>query len=70
MGGCAIADRVAAGGYARGYIAVGDSVNGILEFTIKDNIKNFNVPEFKNAVLDQYPDTWRFILDLYLMLLN
>ena len=70
LGGSAIAQRVAAGGYANAYIAVGDSVNGVLEFFIKDGVPDFNAEAFRQAVIEKYPDTWKWILDLFMLLLK
>lgn len=70
LGGSAIAQRVAAGGYANAYIALGDSVNGVLEFLIKDGVPDFNIEDFRQAVIEKYPETWKWILDLFMVMLK
>lgn len=71
IGGCALADKIALGGYASGHIAVGDAVKGTVEFLTKNNkFSDINGSDLKQAILDQYPDTWKWISDLFTSLVG
>ena len=62
LGGCAAASRVAAGGAARGVIAIGDQVRGTVEFPLKNGVSSV---EIRQAILDKFPGTWKWLVRLY-----
>lgn len=57
VGGYSIGKYVSIGGYANGHIAVGKHVNGTI-ILVKPTSS-----ELRNVILDNYPNTWRFVLD-------
>lgn len=57
VGGYSIGKYVSIGGYANGHIAVGKHVNGTI--ILAKPTSN----ELRNVILDNYPNTWRFVLD-------
>ncbi len=65
LGGCAIASQIALGGYAQGYIAIGDIVSGqhIL------HIEGVVTPEIKIKIYDliikELPNTPLFIINMF-----
>ena len=62
LGGCAAASRVAAGGAARGVIAIGDQVRGTVAFPLKNGVSSV---EIRQAILDKFPGTWKWLVRLY-----
>ena len=54
--------RVAAGGAARGVIAIGDQVRGTVEFPLKNGVSSV---EIRQAILDKFPGTWKWLVRLY-----
>lgn len=62
IGGCAIASKIAAGGYANAPIAIGDNTVGQITFSIHQHISS---DEIRNAILQKYPHTWNFIIDIF-----
>jgi transcriptional regulator with XRE-family HTH domain len=71
IGGCALAEKIALGGYASGHIAAGESVKGTVEFLTKNHkFSDINGTELKQAILDKYPDTWKWIVDLFTSLVG
>ncbi|MBI9104675.1 MAG: helix-turn-helix transcriptional regulator [Spirochaetales bacterium] len=64
FGGCAVARDIAMGGYAEGYIAVGEQVKGVVEFTTGPNFYDFNKREFLQAAEDSFPEMNRFVSGL------
>lgn len=62
LGGCAIASRIAAGGYAQAPIAIGDKAAGDIVFDIHGA---FTSGEVREAILQKFPDTWTFLADLF-----
>lgn len=62
LGGCAIASKIAKGGYASAKIAIGDKADGDIIFDIH---KNGQSEAIKNAIITEFPNTWRFIVNLF-----
>lgn len=62
IGGAAFASNVALGGYAHAPIAIGDKTSGDVTFNINQAISQ---NEISNAILQKYPHTWKFIVDLF-----
>ena len=56
------ASRVAAGGAARGVIAIGDQVRGTVAFPLKNGVSSV---EIRQAILDKFPGTWKWLVRLY-----
>lgn len=65
LGGCAIASKIALGGYAKGFVAIGDKTNGSYTWHVKDSIP----PEVRQEILDviqrELPNTPKFIVNLF-----
>ena len=64
MGGCAIASKIAFGGYADGFIAIGDRVHGEYTWCIKNGFTPEMREEVYLTVLRELPHTPKFILNL------
>lgn len=64
MGGCAIASKIAFGGYANGFIAIGDKVHGEYTWCIKNGFTPEMREEVYRTVLRELPNTPNFILNL------
>lgn len=64
LGGVAIASNIAEGGIARGYIAIGDNTYGNVTFDI-NNITNATKIEIENAILTKFPNTYKWIVELF-----
>ena len=62
LGGCAIASQIAAGGFAWGPVAIGEQVKGLCGFSISDQVTS---GEIRTEILRRFPDTWKWIVDLY-----
>lgn len=62
LGGCAIAGKIAKGGYAGAKIAIGDKADGDIIFDIH---KSGQSEAIKNAIMTEFPGTWRFIVNLF-----
>lgn len=62
IGGGAVAAKIAMGGYAQAPIAIGDAVNGEITFYTGEPI---SAQQVKAVILDQYPQTWQVIVDLF-----
>ena len=65
IGGGAFASRVAAGGWACGPVAIGEQTRGLvcLEWS-----QRFEPEVIRQAILTQFPGTWKIILNLFSML--
>ena len=67
LGGCAIASRIAAGGYAQAPIAIGDKTVGDIVFDIHGTSAGHEVRE---AILQKFPGTWTFLVDIFSQILS
>ncbi len=70
VGGCAVAAKIALGGYASAHIAVGDVTSGEYCFkTVSDSMRlaDADVSELRNVIMREFPDTLRFIRELFCM---
>lgn len=65
IGGCAIAHKIALGGYASGHIAIGDKAKGVITFIIENNSLNGTSTEVRNAILKDFPNTFKWIVNLF-----
>ncbi len=65
VGGAAMALKIAAGGYASAPVAIGDSVRGQYIFDINDQLYS---NEIRNAILNKFPETRNFIVELFSMI--
>lgn len=65
FGGSAIARNIAYGGYASGHIAIGDEARGAICFITKDGNANFTSEDIRNAILKEFPRTWKVIVSLF-----
>lgn len=65
LGGAAIAKNIAYGGYASGHIAIGDEARGVICFITKGGHKTFTPEDVKNAILQEFPETWKVIVSLF-----
>ncbi len=65
MGGCAIASKIAFGGYARGFIAIGDKVSGTYTWHIKDGIPESMREEIYKIICRELPNTPKFIVNIF-----
>lgn len=63
IGGVAIARDIAIGGFASGYIAAGESVKGIIQFS-SDSYDQISLSAFRSTIIETFPDINRRILDL------
>ena len=65
IGGGAFASRVAAGGWACGPVAIGEQTRGLvcLEWS-----QGFESEAVRQAILTQFPGTWKIILNLFSLL--
>lgn len=70
MGGGAFAKNIAVGGYASGHIAIGSHTNGAVRFFTKDGINMFTADEVKFAILNEFPNTFKIIADLFYKLFS
>lgn len=68
VGGCAVAYKIALGGYASAHIAIGDITNGEFCFkTASESMKllNNDVSELRNTIIQEFPETLKFIRELF-----
>lgn len=65
MGGCAIGSKIAFGGYAQGYIAVGDKAVGNHAFNITGDIPQTVKNEITRIISEELPSTPQFIVNLF-----
>jgi transcriptional regulator with XRE-family HTH domain len=65
MGGCAIASKIAFGGYADGFIAIGDEVRGEYTWHIEQGLTPEIKEEIYQTILRELPNTPKFILNLF-----
>ena len=61
-GGCALAARIAVGGYANAHIAIGGAADGAFVFTEKGAAA---CEEIRQTILREYPRTWKFLIRLF-----
>lgn len=60
-GGCALAAKIAAGGYAHAPIAMGDQGSGGMFFDMHTALPD----AVRSAILTRFPGTWKWIADLF-----
>lgn len=65
MGGCAIASKIAFGGYANGFVAIGDKVTGEYTWCIKQGFSPEMKEEVYQTILRELPNTPKFILNFF-----
>lgn len=65
IGGTAFAKHIAFGGYASGHIAIGEQVKGTITFIREHGIRTFDSVDVKNAILKEFPNTWRIIVSIF-----
>ena len=65
MGGLALGQQIACGGYASAPVAIGDQVDGAAEFYIKNGLPQFSPEEVRQAIISRFPNTWKVIVDLF-----
>lgn len=70
IGGAAIALNIGAGGYASGHVAIGNKVNGMVEFISDNNFSDIGSSEIRNAIINELPKTPPIIVDLFSSLGN
>ena len=67
LGALSVASRVAVGDSAYAPIAVGRKVKGVFEFIDTSTARDFSSvsgQEVKQVILEQYPDTWDWVVEL------
>ena len=65
MGGCAIASKIAFGGYARGFIAIGDKTSGTYTWHVTDSIPEQVKQEIYRTIQRELPNTPKFIAEFF-----
>ncbi|MDD5935628.1 MAG: helix-turn-helix transcriptional regulator [Clostridiales bacterium] len=66
FGGCAIASNIGAGGYASGYIAIGDQTKGVHQF----HVDSASRAEARRMIKECYPQLPNFIVKLFTVFLK
>ena len=67
IGALSLASRVAVGDQAYAPIAIGRKVKGVFEFIDTSGARDFssiNGQEVRQVILDQYPDTWDWVVEM------
>lgn len=68
VGGCAVAAKIALGGYASAHIAVGDITSGEYCFkTVNESMRliGSDVSQLRDTIIREFPDTLKFIRELF-----
>lgn len=65
IGGCAIASKIAFGGYAQGYIAIGEKVSGDYTWTVAGDLPQSVKNEVFSVITEKLPQTPQFILNFF-----
>lgn len=65
MGGCAIASKIAFGGYARGFIAIGDKTSGTYTWHVTDNMSEMVKQDIYQTIQRELPNTPKFIVEFF-----
>lgn len=65
LGGCAIASKIAFGGYANGFIAIGETTHGQYTWNIKDGFTPEMREEVYLTIQRELPNTPKFILNMF-----
>ncbi|MCI8554200.1 MAG: helix-turn-helix transcriptional regulator [Clostridiales bacterium] len=70
VGGCAAASRVALGGWASAPVAIGERVNGTIVFPTDNHLRGAPPEAVREAILREFPHTFRWIADLFAALVR
>lgn len=62
IGECALATRIAVGGYVNAHIVIGGAADGTFTFTEKGTAA---CEEIRQTILREYPRIWKFLIRLF-----
>ncbi|GHU81406.1 hypothetical protein AGMMS50284_1070 [Clostridia bacterium] len=65
-GGYALAKNVAIGGLSKAHIAIGDKATGDIIWENANTLTKSDWADIKKTILKEYPNIWRWILNLFL----